>query len=666
MSTRHAASATAAGVVSAASWLLPALADRQSISDLAGTTSFTVWLFAQTPQILENYRRGSVDGLSPVFVAQWMLGDATNLIGCILTGQLPFQIAVATYFCCIDLCIAFQYVYYTGKAKADMRRASSVSARPVRSRMSSLIGYQPPVQPFATAPTETSELLPGSSRRHHTRSSRSRPRLTRRESDDMEDSFYSHTATYRALRDAAMSVAQLADEAARRRQAARDPSTHRPHHHHHHQHSQSQQSHHHSRRTTGAKSMSRSTSRQSSVAAGRSRTRGPQCTQGADWTPSTLSPTASDSEDGEVPLAMLQSTASLPCTASRSLSRGEPISYPTTPDPMQSLGSLGDRRGRDMTRKAIRPGLLCDSDGSASPTPSDSTTKDPGRPAGLQQPRSDQTAPANASERLAPRSDADADASEDEGDEDGDAAATTTTTPRQRADRSGSRPSKSRARSSHSIRRGFGMALMGLVLVLAVAEGPAQAMTRPTSVGMLGPATQQGIANAARQVARVVLNKLRHPASVYLSAIGVAPSLSPSLQLEQQGSMVGGGSGGIVGLLDDMPLPPATGSPSWDRLLGRLSAWSCTILYMTSRLPQIWKNHTRRSVEGLSILLFVAAFLGNLTYSISILASPEAVGEARREYLQECIPFLLGSGGTLVFDFVIVVQWMAWRGGEGE
>lgn len=30
--------------------------------------------------------------------------------------------------------------------------------------------------------------------------------------------------------------------------------------------------------------------------------------------------------------------------------------------------------------------------------------------------------------------------------------------------------------------------------------------------------------------------------------------------------------------------------PSYDRIIGRMSAWCCTTLYLTSRLPQIWKN----------------------------------------------------------------------------
>ena len=83
-------------------------------------------------QLYENYARSSVDGLSPIFLAQWMGGDVTNLwvagavsgsrirmlsadacppasVGCLLTHQLGFQIAVATYFCVVDACICAQF-----------------------------------------------------------------------------------------------------------------------------------------------------------------------------------------------------------------------------------------------------------------------------------------------------------------------------------------------------------------------------------------------------------------------------------------------------------------------------------------------------------------------------------------------------------------------------
>ncbi|CEH11851.1 Predicted membrane protein [Ceraceosorus bombacis] len=84
--------------------------DRQAVSDAAGKASFFVWLFAQSPQIYENYARSSVDGLSPTFLLQWMGGDITNLIGCLLTNQLAFQVAIAVYFCLVDTIIGIQFI----------------------------------------------------------------------------------------------------------------------------------------------------------------------------------------------------------------------------------------------------------------------------------------------------------------------------------------------------------------------------------------------------------------------------------------------------------------------------------------------------------------------------------------------------------------------------
>lgn len=86
---------------------------------------------------------------------------------------------------------------------------------------------------------------------------------------------------------------------------------------------------------------------------------------------------------------------------------------------------------------------------------------------------------------------------------------------------------------------------------------------------------------------------------------------------------------------------------------------------MTSRLPQIWANFKRRSVRGLSVLLFVLAFLANLFYSLSVITNPKARGPQRHAYLTESLPFLLGSGGTLVFDMIIIVQyWMYYQRSE--
>jgi uncharacterized protein with PQ loop repeat len=93
-------------------------------------------------------------------------------------------------------------------------------------------------------------------------------------------------------------------------------------------------------------------------------------------------------------------------------------------------------------------------------------------------------------------------------------------------------------------------------------------------------------------------------------------------------------------------------------LVGRIFAWLCAALYLASRLPQIFKNLQRKSVDGLSSALFIFAALGNLTYTASILLS------SAMNYHQkviEAIPYLLGSIGTLVFDVIIFSQFFWYR-----
>ncbi|KAH9951446.1 PQ loop repeat-domain-containing protein [Amylocystis lapponica] len=87
------------------------------LSDFLGYASIGSWLGAQFPQVLENVRRQSCDGLALPFLLNWLMGDATNLLGCILTHQLPFQTWLATYFCCVDCALLCQYIYYSRKAK---------------------------------------------------------------------------------------------------------------------------------------------------------------------------------------------------------------------------------------------------------------------------------------------------------------------------------------------------------------------------------------------------------------------------------------------------------------------------------------------------------------------------------------------------------------------
>lgn len=82
------------------------------ISFWLGMANIACWLVAQFPQVIENYVRGEVEALSPMFMIQWLLGDICNVIGCIFTKQFPTQLYTAYYFVIMDAIMLIQYSWY--------------------------------------------------------------------------------------------------------------------------------------------------------------------------------------------------------------------------------------------------------------------------------------------------------------------------------------------------------------------------------------------------------------------------------------------------------------------------------------------------------------------------------------------------------------------------
>ena len=83
------------------------------LSTLLGILSIVSWLFSQLPQIFKNYTLKSASGLSIYFVAEWLLGDATNLLGALLTKQETWQVVVAGYYVTVDVALLSQYIWYS-------------------------------------------------------------------------------------------------------------------------------------------------------------------------------------------------------------------------------------------------------------------------------------------------------------------------------------------------------------------------------------------------------------------------------------------------------------------------------------------------------------------------------------------------------------------------
>jgi len=94
------------------------------------------------------------------------------------------------------------------------------------------------------------------------------------------------------------------------------------------------------------------------------------------------------------------------------------------------------------------------------------------------------------------------------------------------------------------------------------------------------------------------------------------------------------------------------------KIFGSLMAWSSGILYFTCRIPQIVENKRNRSVEGLTIILFVCTILGNLFYGLSILTRFPPIDT---KFFTGTLPYLIGSIGTFIFDIIIIYQFQIYK-----
>ncbi|KAI8933997.1 hypothetical protein NX059_008767 [Plenodomus lindquistii] len=106
---------------------IPALTTQEALSGVFGSISLASWVFLLVPQLIENYKSGSADGISLTFLCVWFIGDVTNLAGALWAGLVPTVIALAIYFCFADLVLISQCVYYNMKNSKRTRKTSTRS-----------------------------------------------------------------------------------------------------------------------------------------------------------------------------------------------------------------------------------------------------------------------------------------------------------------------------------------------------------------------------------------------------------------------------------------------------------------------------------------------------------------------------------------------------------
>lgn len=90
---------------------------RLALSSMSGSASLACWIVLLLPQLIEQWRTKSSDGISIGFLTAWLLGDITNLVGSMLGGLRMEVILLAVWYCFADSMIFASYFYYKHRSK---------------------------------------------------------------------------------------------------------------------------------------------------------------------------------------------------------------------------------------------------------------------------------------------------------------------------------------------------------------------------------------------------------------------------------------------------------------------------------------------------------------------------------------------------------------------
>ncbi|ODV85860.1 hypothetical protein CANARDRAFT_27941 [[Candida] arabinofermentans NRRL YB-2248] len=86
---------------------------RLRLSGFAGSTSLACWIVLILPQLVEQWRLKSAEGIAPLFLILWSIGDILNFIGSIWAGLLPQVVLLGAWFTVADMCTLGFYYYFT-------------------------------------------------------------------------------------------------------------------------------------------------------------------------------------------------------------------------------------------------------------------------------------------------------------------------------------------------------------------------------------------------------------------------------------------------------------------------------------------------------------------------------------------------------------------------
>uniref|UniRef100_H3A870 Solute carrier family 66 member 1 n=1 Tax=Latimeria chalumnae TaxID=7897 RepID=H3A870_LATCH len=88
-------------------------------------------------------------------------------------------------------------------------------------------------------------------------------------------------------------------------------------------------------------------------------------------------------------------------------------------------------------------------------------------------------------------------------------------------------------------------------------------------------------------------------------------------------------------------------------VIGLIIGSVSTCSYIGGRCFQIYRNYKRRSVEGVSFLLFLFLVVGNAMYLLGLFLKDPPARRTKADYILAHVSWLLGSGIQLVLDIIV-------------
>jgi uncharacterized protein with PQ loop repeat len=97
-----------------------------------------------------------------------------------------------------------------------------------------------------------------------------------------------------------------------------------------------------------------------------------------------------------------------------------------------------------------------------------------------------------------------------------------------------------------------------------------------------------------------------------------------------------------------------------EQVLINITGWTATLMFMLSRLPQIYLNWERQSVEGLALNSFLLINLANYLFLASILVNLIDIPySSRYDFISDNLQWIIGSSVSSLFDLVLFYQFIA-------